>query len=138
MLENDAVPANVRQAMMELWTVHLQKSTDPVLADAKEKAITLEGEYLKKIDDLHDYIRGHSLESEESFDSAGVRVTFTKGYTLVKYDKKVLDELLIKNPAISEMVGPARKETNVKPKIAFKVDLSWEPEPEPVDDKVPF
>lgn len=113
------------------------KNAETRLKDSREHYETSSQVYTEKADALRGRIKDLALEGKQTFaPERGVTIKFTNGYCKVTYDSKELDRLLAKNPALAEMVNPARKEKEVDPRVNIveKVDEPELGSAEPVID----
>lgn len=137
----------IHQLVFELQAEHLDptlrvlkkvvENSEQKLKDDRDHYETTRQIYVEKADELREQIKEQALKEKLTFaPERGVTIKFTKGYVKVTYNNKELDRLLAKNPALAEMVNPARSEKEVDPRVNIveKVD---EPElgskAEPVD-----
>jgi hypothetical protein len=98
---------------------------DEELAKARVEFERLAEPYKDRLKSASEFIKAHLLEIEHTVSHESVKATFRKGHERVSWNGKELDSLCLKNPALLEMLGSARKISPVKPSISVKWDPTW-------------
>ena len=90
--------------------------------DGLEKELAeIEEPYKKKLDEIEGYVKIQALEISTSFEHAGVKVSYRKGYERITWTSKEMDNICLKNPALLSLLAPARKITLVDPSVSISV-----------------
>lgn len=100
-----------RQEVMEL-THKLQAAT--------LKQTDIEAPYQKQIDEAVEFIRGNALEIGHSFESNGVKVKHTRGYTRATWSTQILDSLVKMDKELQDRIGVARRESEVAGRVSVE------------------
>ena len=77
--------------------------------------------YRTKLQGIADYINVQALEIATSFEHAGVKVSYRKGYERITWVRKKMDDICLKNPALLDLLAPARKITPVDPGVSIAI-----------------
>ena len=126
---------NVKKALEEYKQVTDDMETDPnakmamdAIASIQEQLTSLSSDlakaqapYRTKLDEIVDYITVQALEIATSFEHAGVKVSYRKGYERVTWVRKAMDDICLKNPALLSLLAPARKITPVEPSVSIAI-----------------
>lgn len=129
------ITENVKKALEEY-----KRITDDMELDAKAKSIReelfslksqmdeildelgcVEGPYRTKLAETEEYIKAQALEIATSFEHAGIKVSYRKGYERITWTSKEMDNICLKNPALLSVLAPARKVTPVDPSVSIAV-----------------
>ena len=120
------VPGQLKAAMIEFAIVEeMLGGGDDDLAKARVEFERLAEPYKDRLAAAREFITAHLLEIEHSVAHESVKATFRKGHERVSWNGKELDSLCLKNPALLEMLGSARRVSPVKPSISVKWDSTW-------------
>ena len=87
------------------------------LSELDSQIVEASKSYLHRIVELEDYIAAQVMEIGSSVNHAGVEAKHVSGYTRTTWQGKVIEKILIDNPALISTFKPARKETEVKPRV---------------------
>jgi len=131
MNENE-IPENLKSAMAEYATQsQLMKGDDAIidlynvrdelakqLADVEKVIETQTSKY--RIKELEEYITSQVMEYGESVVHAGVKAKHVSGYVKTTWQGKVIDKILFDNPSLIPIFKPAKKETDVKPRVTVE------------------
>lgn len=126
---------NVKKALEEFANQNTQMEQDPeviattkayndILAELEEAEIRgnlARARFQNRIEELEEYIKAHALEIATSFEHMGVKVSYRKGYERITWVRKKMDELCLKNPALLDLLAPARKITPVDPSVSIAI-----------------
>lgn len=130
MNENE-IPENLKHAMEEYAKQYELMDSDKKLKDLEE----IRGELLRQVNDvdlqiekfagiymraaqeLEKYIEVQIMELGQSMSHAGVEAKHVKGYVRSTWQGKVMDKILFENPALIPLFKPAKKETEVAPRV---------------------
>jgi len=132
---------NVKKALEEYRQVTKDMETDPdakttmdAITSLQEQLTSLSADltkaqapYRTNLQEIADYINIQALEIATSFEHAGVKVSYRKGYDRVTWVRKAMDDICLKNPALLALLAPARKITPVEPSVSIAIlelDLS--------------
>jgi hypothetical protein len=119
-------PAPLKAALIEFAVVEeMLSGGDGKLANARMEFDRLARPYKARLKSASEFIKAHLLEIEHTVSHESVKATFRKGHERVSWNGKELDSLCMKNPALLEMLGSARKVSPVKPSISVKWDPTW-------------
>lgn len=141
------IPENLKEAMEQFARVHQAMETNlKIIARRKEfdvareamniaSAALLEAEepLQKQIDELEEYIRAQVLELGFSTSHAGVEAKHRKGYERTTWNNKEMTKLCMSNPALLELLAPARKVSEVSPSVTINYTPESEPAEEPAE-----
>lgn len=142
------IPDNLKAAMKQYDSISRKLDNDPVTrslwaemeaigrqADAIEAQITdIEAPHREQLSQLEDYIKAQVLELGASCEHAGVTARHRKGYERTTWNNKEMTSLCMKNPALLDLLGSARKVSEVEPSVT----ISYEKPKEETADAVPF
>lgn len=87
----------------------------------RKELTEIEEPYRKSLEETEEYIKAHALEIGQSFEHMGVKVSYRKGYERITWTRKVMDDLCLKNPALLDLLSPARKITPVDPSVSIAI-----------------
>jgi len=145
------IPDNLKAAM-ESYADQQEKIADhgtaqkiqPRIDALNEQIKELQGQlntalqpHLEKIAELEDYIVAQVLEVGATTSHAGVTAKHRSGYERTTWDNKQMTKLCMSNPALLDLLGSARKVSEVKPSVAINYTAP-DPEPIGVDHAIPF
>ena len=137
---------NVKKALEEFAKQITQMEQDPEviattkayndilaeLEDAEIKGNLARARFQSRIAELVEYIAVQALEIATSFEHAGVKVSYRKGYERVTWVRKAMDDICLKNPALLSLLAPARKVTPVEPSVSVAI-LEFDKEPKEIE-----
>lgn len=129
------IPESVKQALGRYWEIAQDRDSDPAVRLAQsrlsdlEKEVELAKKDLQKIkarfraplQELEEYIFSHTLELGGSFQWGGVQVIYRSGYERVTWSNKEMTALCMANPALLQLLQPARKVTEVAPLVKIEI-----------------
>ena len=127
----DEIPENLKQAMESYALQHLNMEENDQIKDLEEirdellrqvndvdlQIEKLANGYLRKIEELEDYIKSQVLEIGSSVEYAGVKVSHRVGHERITWNNKKMSSILLSNPNLAPIFAPARKVTNVNPSV---------------------
>lgn len=83
----------------------------------EESLAEAEKPHRDELNSLEDYITGQILELGRSLSYKGVDVKHRSAYERVTWDNKQMTNLCMKNPALLDLLAPARKVTQVSASV---------------------
>lgn len=89
--------------------------------DLRKELTEAQEPYQAKLDETSEYIKIQALEIATSFEHMGVKVSYRKGYERITWVRKKMDDICLKNPALLDLLAPARKITPVDPSVSIAV-----------------
>lgn len=107
----------------DLQVVAAREEIDEVkitLDHCEKNLKVVEAKYAKKISSLEDRLISQVCEIGSSVDYLNIIAQYTAAHVRVSYDRKKVDAILVKNPAISEIINPARSESPVDERVKVK------------------
>jgi len=129
----------VKKADQHSATLTFQHQIDALNEQIKElrlQLLTALHPYLEKIAELEDYITAQVFEVGATTSHAGVTAKHRSGYERTTWDNKQMTKLCMSNPALLDLLAPARKVTEVNPSVTVSYTA---PKPiEEVTDAIPF
>ena len=131
-------PKNLLKAMEAYSQVHYKMANDPALLEAQlkyDQAVedakrildavdhVREG-YLSDLNKVENYIKAQVMELGRSVTHNDVKAAHRSGYERVTWDNKRITSLIMANPALAQIIAPARKVTEVAPNVAVSIQES--------------
>lgn len=127
------ITENVKKALEEYRQVTKDMEADPQAKNIKDAIAsiqdqltslqtdlsTIQSPYRTTLYEIEDYVRVQALEIATSFEHAGVKVSYRKGYERITWTSKEMDDICLKNPALLSVLAPARKVTPVNPSVSI-------------------
>jgi len=127
------ITENVKKALEEYRQVTKDMEADPQAKNIKDAIAsiqdqltslqtdlsTIQSPYRTTLYEIEDYVRVQALEIGTSFEHAGVKVSYRKGYERITWTSKEMDDICLKNPALLSVLAPARKVTPVNPSVSI-------------------
>ena len=121
-LQNYKIITDSMEGDLKVEALRYDISSLQVRMDDLQKELTKAQEpYLTKLDETEEYIKVQALEIGTSFEHAGVKVSYRKGYERVTWVRKKMDDICLKNPALLDLLAPARKITPVDPSVTVAI-----------------
>lgn len=131
------IPDNLMAMMENYAIVSATMAVDPkvieaslAVENAKNNLIIMEEAlaeakkpHTDELNSLADYIKGQVLELERSLSYKGVEVKHRSAHERVSWNNKEMTKLCMSNPALLDILSPARKVTQVK----ASVKISYSP-----------
>lgn len=131
------IPGNLKAAMEAYISTAADMNLNPVVIECRLKVenamralevaqSTLndaEQSYRDRMREKEDYIIAQVLELGTSIAHYGVTAKHRNGYERVTWDNKKMTSICMANPALLDLLAPARKVTDVAP----SVKISYEP-----------
>lgn len=129
------ITENVKMALQNYKIITDSMESDPKVETLKYDISSLQGRmddlqkeltkaqepYQTKLNETEEYIKVQALEIATSFEHMGVKVSYRKGYERVTWVRKKMDDICLKNPALLDLLAPARKITPVDPSVSIAV-----------------
>lgn len=136
-------PKNLLKAMETYSEVHYKMANDPALTEAQlkyDQAVApllakfemakrfldavdhvREG-YLSDLNEVENYIKAQVMELGRSVTHNDVKAAHRSGYERVTWDNKKITSLIMANPALAQIIAPARKVTEVAPNVSVSIN----------------
>ncbi len=125
------IPENLKSALEKYADNNLAMECDSKIQSLNDKrdlileqvtAVDLEleqatSQYTDRLKEVEEYITAQVFELGTSLDYAGVEVKHVSGYVRETWNGKSINKILLDNPALIPTFKPAKKETQVKPRV---------------------
>ena len=121
------IPENLTKAMTRYREVVLEKAADKEISKIGDQINVLSAQldkvcesYDQEKAELEEYIKAQVLELEHSVDHDGVKASHRKAHERITWDNKMMGSILLSNPNLAPIFGPARKVTQIKASVSVK------------------